>query len=137
MPTPFHNTVSLRGFHFEDFILTVKLAAGITQADEGKAVTVGAAANTFKLAADGEDIVGRLLVVEDRTVEGQLVGSVEFRFANHLPIKSGETVVAGDTVVGAGNGEVKALKVSGASAPDHSKNFVAEVVGSNAVVVKV
>lgn len=137
MPTPFHNKVSLRGFHFEDTSLTVKLAAGITANDVGKAVSMSNVANTMKLSGDGDFIVGRLVSVEDRTVEGQLVGAVEFQFANYLPIKSGETVVAGDTVVGAGSGEVKALKNAGTPAPDHSKNFVAEVVGSNAVVVKI
>lgn len=132
MSTPFHNKVSLRGFHFEDASLTVKLAAGITQNDIGKAVAMSNVANTFKLAGADEHIVGRLVSVEDRTVEGQLVGAVEFQFANYLPIKAGEAVAAGDTVVGAGNGEVKKL-----ATPDHSKNFVAEVVGSNAVVVKI
>lgn len=132
MSTPFHTRVSLRGFHFEDASLTVKLQAGITQNDVGKAVSMTTVANTFKLSGDGDVILGRLVSVEDRTVEGQLVGAVEFQFANYLPIKAGQTVNPGDTVVGAGGGEVKA-----AAAADHSQNFVAEVVGSNAVVVKI
>lgn len=127
-----HNKVSLRGFHFEDSILTCILTAGIVAADIGKAVSFGAAANTVKLAGDGDTIIGRLETVEDRKVEGQLVGAVSFRFANLLPIKSGETVAAGDTVQGAGAGEVKKTTTA-----DHSKNFVAEVIGSNAVVVKI
>lgn len=132
MPTAFHTRVSLRGFHFEDASLTVNLQAGITDADVGKAVSMTTTANTFKLAADGDTIVGRLASVEDRTVEGQLVGAVEFQFANYLPIKAGQTVAVGDTVIGAGGGEVKK-----ATTADHNKNFVAEVVGSNAVVVKI
>jgi hypothetical protein len=128
----FHTKVSLRGFHFEDFILTFALTAGITAADQGKAVSFGAAANTVKLAADGDTIIGRLETVEDRKVEGSLVGAVALKFANLLPIKAGQTVAAGDTVVGAGAGEVKK-----ATAADHNANFVAEVIGSNAVVVKV
>lgn len=132
MPTPFHNKVSLRGFHFEDASLTVKLAAGITTNDVGKAVSMSNVANTMKLSGDGDVIVGRLVSVEDRTVEGQLVGAVEFQFANYLPIKAGETVAPGDTVVGAGAGEVKK-----ATTANHNANFVAEVVGSNAVVVRI
>ncbi|MBD9544266.1 hypothetical protein IB276_33005 [Ensifer sp. ENS04] len=131
MPS-FHTKVSLRGFHFEDYHLTGILAAGILAADVGKAVAFGGAPNTFKLAGDGETIVGRLATVEDRKVEGQLVGTIAFHFANTLPIKAGQAVAAGDTVVGAGGGEVKK-----AAAADHNANFVAEVIGNEAVVVKV
>jgi len=131
--TQFHNKVSLRGFHFEDWSLTFVLAAGITTADVGKAVSIDTgAANKVKLAADGDVIVGRLATVEDRTVEGQLIGAVELKFANILPIKTGETIAVGDTVVGAGSGTVKA-----ADTADHNANFVAEVIGTNAVVVKI
>lgn len=128
----FHTQVSLRGFHFEDFMLTFKLAAGITTAHQGRAVSLDAAANTVKLAADGDTIIGRLETIEDRKVEGSLVGAVALKFANLLPIKAGQVVAVGDTVVGAGSGEVKK-----AATADHATNFVAEVIGSNAVVVKV
>ncbi len=135
--TPFHYNVSLRGFHFEDSLLTVNLAAGITASDVGKAVTIDtSAANTFKLAGDGDYVLGRLEVVEDRQVEGQLVGTVAFRFSNRLPIAEGETVNVGDTAVGAGGGAIKSLKVEDASAPDYNANFIAEVEGDYAVVVK-
>jgi len=127
----FHTKVSLRGFHFEDFMLTFTLAAGITAADAGKAVALSGA-NTVKLAGDGETIIGRLETVEDRKVEGQLVGAVALKFANLLPIKAGQVVAVGDTVVGAGGGEVKK-----AAAADHNANFVTEVIGTQAVVVKV
>lgn len=130
---PFHTKVSLRGFHFEAFILTFTLAAGITAADAGKAVALDPTGdNKVKLAADGDTIIGRLEVVENRKVEGQLVGAVALKFANLLPIKTGQTVAVGDTAVGAGGGEIKK-----ATAADHAKNFVAEVIGTNAVVVKV
>lgn len=128
----FHTKVSLRGFHFEDWSLTFNLATGITAEDTGKAVSFGAAANTVKLAADGDTIIGRLATVEDRKVEGSLVGAVELKFANLLPIKAGQAVTPGDTVIGAGGGEVKK-----AATANHSANFVAEVIGSYAVVVKV
>lgn len=126
----FHTKVSLRGFHFEEWILTFTLAAGITANDVGKAVSFSGV-NTVKLAADGDTIIGKLATVEDRKVEGQLVGAVELKFADLLPIKAGQAVAAGDTVVGAGGGEVKK-----AATADHSKNVVMEVIGSNAVVIK-
>ena len=136
--TLFHTKPTLRGYHFEDWSFTFVLASGITASDIGKAVSIDtSAANKVKLAADGDFVLGRLASVEDRTVEGQLIGAVELKFANILPIKSGETVAVGDTVIGAGSGEVKTLKVTGVSAPDYSINFVAEIQGSNAVVVKV
>lgn len=137
--SPFHTNVTLRGYYFEDSIFTFKLKAGITKDDIGKAVALDtSAANTVKLAGDNDVIIGRLETVENRSVEGILVGAVALRFAEILPIKTGETVNVGDTVVGAGDGEVKAL-MSGspaASAPNYSMNFVAEVIGTNAVVVK-
>jgi hypothetical protein len=128
----FHTKVSLRGFHFEDFHLTFTLAAGIVAADVGKAVSFGAAANTVKLAGDGDTIIGRLATVEDRKVEGQLIGAVALKFANVLPIKAGDAIAAGDTAIGGGNGTVKK-----AATADHSKNFVAEIIGTDAVVVQV
>lgn len=135
--TPFHTGVSLAGFHFEDFSLTFKLTAGITAAHVGKAVSLStAAANTVKLSGNGDVIIGRLATVEDRTVEGSLVGAVELKFANTLPIKSGSTVAVGDTVVGAGAGEVTQRLVSTTPTPDYSQNYVVEVVGLVATVVK-
>lgn len=128
----FHTQVTLRGFYFEDSHLTVNLAAGITAEHRGRAMSIGAAPNTYKLASDDDVIVARLETVEDRKVEGQLVGTIAFRFSNLLPIKSGETVAAGDTVVGAGDGFVKAAAVS---AP--TQNHVAEVLDTYAVVVKI
>lgn len=127
----FHTKVGLRGFHFEDWILTFTLAAGITAADVGKAVSFGGAANTVKLAADGDAIIGKLATVEDRKVEGQLVGSVELKFSDLLPVKAGDAVAAGDTVVGGGAGTVKK-----AAAADHSNNIVWEVANGYATVTK-
>lgn len=127
-----HNKVSLRGFHFEDSIVTMILAAGIVAADVGKAISFGAAANTGKLAADDDVIIGQLVSVEDRKVEGQLIGAVALRFSNLMPVKAGDTIAFGDTAVGAGNGEVKK-----AAAKNHNANFVAEVANGFAVVVKI
>lgn len=127
----FHTKVSLRGFHFEDWILTATLAAGITANDVGKAVSFGGAANTVKLAADGDAIIGKLATVEDRKVEGQLIGAVELKFSDRLPIKVGDAIAAGDTAVGGGGGTVKK-----AATADHSNNIVWEVADGFAVVTK-
>ena len=49
---------SLKGIFHEDFQYGFLLKAGITEADEGKPVALDtAAANTVKLATDGDDIV--------------------------------------------------------------------------------
>lgn len=135
MPTSFHDKVTLRGFHWEYSSLTFNLAAGIVAADVGKAVSLDTTApNRVKLAADGDAIVGRLSTVENRVVEGINVGAVELQFANVLPIAASAVagLVVGDTVVGAGNGEVKK-----APANNPRNNFVAEIIGTNAVVVQV
>ncbi|TPL42609.1 MULTISPECIES: hypothetical protein [unclassified Mesorhizobium] len=145
MPTYSHQNVTLRGFHWETSSLTGNLATGITANDVGKAVSVDpSGANKFKLSGDGDVIVGRLASVEDRSVEGSLIGAIEFQFANMLPIKAGlaagEIVAIGSTVIGAGNGEVKALTTGSGptvAAPNHNINFVAEIIGTNAVVVKI
>lgn len=105
--------ISLRGIHVEDFHFPFYLASGITKADEGKAVTLDTtAANTVKLAGDGDPILGRLEVVEVRVGEGVNVGTVALKGGLKLPLKSAETVNVGDAVQGAGSGEVKALAVS-------------------------
>jgi hypothetical protein len=130
--TTFHNVVNMRGYRFEDFTLTVNLAAAVTAADIGKALSWDtSAANTMKLAADGDHIAGRLDVYEDRKIEGIKVGTVEFKFAARLPIKAASGVAVGNTVVGAGNGEVKP---AGTAAPDN--NYVAAIDGNYAIVLK-
>lgn len=131
--TPFHNKVTLAGFHFEDWSLTFNLDSAITAADIGKAVSKnGTTANSVKLAADGDVIIGRLATYENRVTEGIKVGAVELKFANTLPIVSGGgSVVVGGSVQGAGNGEVKNLSY------DPSLNWVVEVNGLVATVIKV
>lgn len=133
MPTSFHDKVTLRGFHWEYSSLTFNLAAEVTAADVGKAVSLnGTVPNSVKLAADGDAIVGYLSTFEDRTVEGIKVGAVELQFANLLPIADGATVTVGSTVVGAGGGRIK-----NAGTNNPRNNFVAEIIGTNAVVVQV
>lgn len=107
MATPFHTTVDLNGFHFEDSKLTFVLNDAIVKADEGKPVTFDSANNRVKLAVDGSSILGVLEVVEDREIEGIKVGTIALRYTKKWPIKASDTLAVGDTAVGAGSGEVR------------------------------
>lgn len=143
----FHTKIRLSGYPFEDSQLTVKLAAGTTSAHLGKAMSGDASAdNTMKPAGDGDEIEGVLLSIEDRKVEGQLVGTVTFRFAKKLPIKTGLTgnavVTRGKRLIGAGNGDVKAIDLSGTPAAALIAAYAAapkvwEVIGTDAVATKI
>lgn len=100
--------VSLRGLFVDQFQFTFRLSAGIVAADIGKAVAlVPGTANTVRLAADNDIIVGRLESVENRTVEGISVGTISLKGGLDLPKSSGVTVTVGDYLVGAGAGLVK------------------------------
>jgi hypothetical protein len=103
------NGVSLRGMYHDEFQYPFLLAAGITKADQGKAVTPDAsAANTVKLAGDGDRIIGRLEVVEIRVQEGINIGTVSIQGGLDYPLKNGEAALAnGDMVVGGGGGTIR------------------------------
>ena len=100
--------VSLVGIPQNEFMLTMRLASGITRADEGKPVALDTSANnTVKLAGDGDVIIGNLKIVNNRLVEGILVGTVEFKGGFRWPFTG--TVVRGNSVVGSATaGSVKA-----------------------------
>jgi hypothetical protein len=101
------NGVSLRGLYHDDFQYPFLLAAGITIADQGKAVTLDAsAANTVKLAGDGDRIIGRLEVVEIRVQEGINIGTVSIMGGLDFPAKAGYVAASGDNLVGAAGGLV-------------------------------
>lgn len=122
----FHKQVSLDGFNIEPFIFTFKLNSGITVADIGKAVSMdGTTANRVKLSADTDAILGRLETYDSVTQ----TGAVALKFIGRLPVKSGETVVVGGSVQGAGSGEVKPL------AYNKALNTVVEVGSGYAVVI--
>lgn len=130
-------SISLAGMYFEDFQMPFNLKAGIVRADVGKAVALDtAAANTVKLAGDGDVIVGRLETVEDRNVEGTLVGTVAFRFVAKIPYAT--LVAVGDTAVGSTTaGSVKPRRNAGdtANEADYSQNMVVEVDTTNSMAV--
>jgi len=138
--------VSLSGIFIEDFLFPFNLKSGITTSDVGKAVALDtSAANTVKLAGDGDRIIGRLETVENRLSEGILVGTVSLKGGLKFPVKSGETVAIGDTIQGAGSGEVKTIAVStdtdgtGTPTVKHTvhdgRNIVVEVGTGYAVVI--
>lgn len=142
--------VTLRGFHFEDSLFTYNLATGITRADVGKAMTLDTtAANKMKLAGDGDPIFGRLETVEDRSVEGVLVGTVALRFSGVLPVDNADFagISIGDEVQGSGDGAVKSLAAyvdtDGTGDPEvtantHQKsNFVVEKIDGDTKFVVV
>lgn len=125
--------VSLRGYPDKTSQLTFNLASATTADHVGRAMeqdtTMDAGA---KPASDGAQILGRLHTYEDRKQSGIKTGAVALRFSDLLPIKAGltgaEAVVRGSTVVGAGDGFVKARVVSAAAAPDKRINFVSAIV---------
>ena len=121
--------VTLEGVSYPDFNISVNLASGITTDDLGKAVSWdSSAANTVKLAADGDLILGQLVIVEGRAQEGTLVGTVATKGGMTFPKSASTTITIGQELVGAGSGLVK-----GATATGHITmveiNSTTEVVG--------
>lgn len=87
---------------------TFYLASGITKDDVGKPVALDTTANnTVKLAGADDIILGRLEVFEGRTQEGVLTGSVVIMGGVRFTYATGDAVAVGDSIVGAGSGEVK------------------------------
>lgn len=130
--------VSLNGYHFEDWNFTYNLAAGITAADIGKAVTLSTTApNTVRLSGDNDPIYGRLETVENRVQEGVLVGTVALKFCGTLPIATGHGITVGSMVQGAATaGTVKNRAAVAGSADIHDARCrVVEVIGTTHVVV--
>lgn len=133
------NSPALRAFRFDDFQITYLISGTVTAADIDKAVSLDTTvAGTVKLAADGDQIMGRLDTYSDRTQEKVKTAGVSRKFIGRLPIKAGLTganvVVIGSTVVGAGAGEVKARTVASVATPDHSINVVTAIDGTFAIV---
>lgn len=125
------NQVPLDAFTQGDFVFTMLISGTVDTDDLGKAVSLDTTADaTVKLAADGEAIYGRIYQVEDRSQEGLTTVSVETRFRKRVPIAPGQTVARGDTVIGAGDGLVKADAAAGPA------NIVLAIVDGYAIVEK-
>jgi hypothetical protein len=144
MATAFHNTVDLRGIHFEDRKVTMTLKTGIVKTDEGKPVTIDTSANnTVKLAGDGDSIFGVLEVVENRSVDGILVGTISLNFIQEWDILAADTLAVGDVAIGGAaagasvkKGTLTTSTVDGNIKP-WGRNVVVSVAGGKAVVMKV
>lgn len=133
------------GFPLDDTTFTYAINGTTDQASVGKALTLDTSGtSTMKLAGAGDPIHGRLSTLEDRTQQGAgVTGAVQRRFKELLPIKAGlaglDAVAVGDTVVGAGAGEVKALNDGSAKTHNESINLVVALVtiaGSNFAAVE-
>lgn len=136
------NTVQLEGFPFGIFTFTYNLT-GVAATDAAMAAAAGkatswdtAVAGAMKLAGDGDAIVGRVYVAENRpSYNGGLVASVARKFKERLPTAAGYTAPAiGDRVIGGGSGTVKkATANSGAGVPTDP---IVIAVDTGAVIVE-
>lgn len=108
-------TNSLRGIVHEEFHYPFLVSGGtaVNIQDVGKAVTLDtAAANTVKLAVDGDSILGPMVVYEDRTqAEGTVNGTVALRGGYRFLVKPNagsaspsQAPAIGDYLVGAVDG---------------------------------
>ena len=133
------NAVVAQSFSFPDFTFTMNVSGAVTMNDVGKAVSLDTTApNTVKLAADGDAVYGRLESLEKGGLDGLTVGAVSRKFRSKVPVKAGlsgfNAVAVGDTVVGAGAGEVKASNSGSAKTPNIALNTVVEIGTGYAVV---
>lgn len=100
--------VTLKGT-IPDNDLTFLLNSDIKEEHVGLAVTQDTtAANTVKLAGDGDEILGVLMNVEDRTaIAGVKTGAVKLVGGFELKAVASHGLAVGDYVIGGGNGLVK------------------------------
>lgn len=119
------------GFPLDDFMYTYNISGVVTQDNIGAALTLDTtAANTMKLAGDGDTVHGRLFSYEDRSQQGGgKVGTVMRRFKEKLPVAAGHLIDVGESVVGAAiAGNVKAAAAA--------NNTICVEVGADFVVVE-
>ena len=153
--TLFHTQVTLDGFDFKEFQFTVKLALGINEitpggwtAAKGNAIGVqlgspmtwdGTNPNQMRISNAGDEIHARLITIENRSVEGNNVGVVTFKFADLFtidPAAAGSAIpVVGSRVKGGSTpGSVEACVGNESFAP--YAPLVVEVRGTQVVCVK-
>ena len=94
---------SLRGLVHEELMYTFELEAGIVEADEGQAVVMTTTTNTVGLAGDGDEILGRLERVEDRSVEGILIGTISLGGGRLFLINPDATAASPDELPAVGD----------------------------------
>lgn len=133
MAIPIGAGVTLNNIHQENFMYTFKVSGNVTTSDVGKAVSLDTtAANTVKLAGDGDPIFGRLEVYEDRVQEGIKVGTVSTKGGLKFPLAANANVSIGTYLVGGGAGAVKA---AGANVVNRFQ--AVEVIGTTSTVAVV
>jgi hypothetical protein len=122
------------GFPFDDFIFTYNISGAVTQDNLGAALTLDTtAASTMKLAADGDEIHGRLQTYEDRSQQGAgKTGAVQRKFKEKLPAAVGHGIAVGDSVCG---GAIAGNARKAVAGTDPITNLVVEV-GTDFVVVE-
>lgn len=109
--------VSLRGIPVEAFDFTWNLNSAVVAADVGKPMSVDtAAANTAKIAADGDAVMGSLASYENRVQEGIKVGTISHKTGVKYTY-TGTAPTVGGQIQGAGSGNVKTLTGSNARFP--------------------
>jgi hypothetical protein len=104
------NDLVLESFSIDEFTFTYFITGNPSATDiVGKAVALDTTQRgSVHLAADGEQVFGRIFQYEDRTQQGGgKVVTVERKFRKRLPKGTGTTVAIGDNVVGAGAGLVR------------------------------
>lgn len=108
--------VTMQGFAKKERTLIAPNA--MTQADVGKVVALDTtAANTIKLASDGDIILGLLEQVEDRRSQAQgVLATVAFEFGARVSYTG--TLAIGDLVVANGNGGVRKVIAGKSSGND-------------------
>jgi hypothetical protein len=127
MTSPFHKIVRLFSIKNEQSNRTWNISGTVSKADEGKALALDTTAqNTVKLAGDGDTIIGRMEIYEDRGV-----CTMQHHFTEKLPKDAATVIAIGDTVVGAGGGLVKAGATKAAAL-----NYVCEVQDKFVVVIR-
>lgn len=113
LSSPFHTGVAMDLVPQNEWLYTMSLASGITEADVGKAVELDTSAeNQVKLATDGGTIFGQLQQVEDRDATGQLLGTIALKGIFEFT-RSG-SIAVGASIQGAGSGTVKSLTANAA-----------------------
>lgn len=101
---------TVEGLTYPDFNHTYKLTDSVTDMDalEGLAVEQDTtAANSVKLATDGGEVVGFILVAENGVSQGEGITVTVSTKGGHK-VKTSTQLSVGDYVCGAGNGAVKA-----------------------------
>jgi hypothetical protein len=124
------NGVTLAGFHNEAWKFTFILSGAITRADVGKVVTQDpTAANTVKLAGDGDFPLGILSSYENRIQEGIITGTVGLKDSRSVPYTG--ALAVGDSIEGSATPGV----VQKADVANHTRVWEVDATNHTAVVM--